>query len=62
MYICLKFYALVVVCLTMPISAHQTLRTYVKNARKMNQIIEDIFPIQRDIDDHIDEFEEIGIE
>jgi len=28
----------------------------------MKQITQEIFPIQRDIDDHIDEYESIGIE
>jgi len=28
----------------------------------MKKITEEIFPIQRDIDDHIDQFEEVGIE
>lgn len=28
---------------------------------KMRQIIEEIFPIVRDIDDHIDDFEEVDI-
>jgi len=28
----------------------------------MKQITQEIFPIQRDIDDHIDKLEEIGIE
>ena len=47
-----------------PIIRHleqKTLRNSVKNARKMKQIIEDIFPVIRDIDDHIDDFEEIDL-
>ena len=43
------------------LSAQKTLRNSVKNARKMKQIIEDIFPVIRDIDDHIDDFEEIDL-
>jgi hypothetical protein len=50
-----------VVCTTTPILGQTTLRSYVQNARKMKQIIEDIFPVIRDIDDHIDDFEEVDI-
>jgi len=33
----------------------------VQGRRKMFNPIADIFPIQRDIDDHIDDFEEIDV-
>lgn len=32
-----------------------------KDYKKMKQITEEIFPIQRDIDDHIDMLEDVGI-
>jgi hypothetical protein len=35
---------------------------HVDGKKQLKQIIQEIFPIQRDIDDHIDKFEEIGIE
>jgi hypothetical protein len=39
----------------------KTLRNSVQNAIKMKQITEEIFPIQRDIDDHIDDFDKIDL-
>ena len=29
--------------------------------RRMRQIVEEIFPVVRDIDDHIDDFEEVNV-
>ena len=39
----------------------KTLRNFVQNATKMKQIINEIFPVIRDIDDQIDDFEEVDI-